>query len=88
MTDAAFILLARAAGDPTRFRMLAALNGGPLCVGQLAGIAGMTSSAATYQTKLMSQAGLVVVERAGRQTIVRRIEQRWEQLLRAFAKAE
>ncbi len=87
MTPAAFIACARAVGDPTRLRMIHHLDR-PLCVGQLAATVGVTSSATTYHLKLMSAAGLVVTERRGRTTVVRRIERRWEAIFRAIATAE
>jgi DNA-binding transcriptional ArsR family regulator len=68
--------------------MLVALRSGPLCVGQLAAAVEITSSAASYHVMLMRQAGLVVVNRAGRRTLVRLIERRWAAILGALATAE
>lgn len=88
MTDADFIANAVAVADPTRLRMLLALDRRHLCVGQLAHTVGVSSSAVTYHLKLMSQAGLVATERRGRRTVVRRVERRWAAILEALATAE
>jgi DNA-binding transcriptional ArsR family regulator len=88
MTPSAFVTVARATGDPTRLRMLAALGGRSLCVGELAHGVGISSSAVTYHVSLMCQAGLVVIERRGRRTLVRRIERRWAAIVQALAMAE
>jgi DNA-binding transcriptional ArsR family regulator len=59
-----------------------------MCVGQLAGSVGVTSSAATYHVRLMRDAGLVATERRGHTTLVRRIERRWAAIVGALATAE
>jgi DNA-binding transcriptional ArsR family regulator len=87
MTDADFLAMARAVADPTRLRMLVALHGRVLCVGQLAHRAGISSSGVTYPVRLMRNAGLVVTLRQGRRTIVRRVERRWVTILTALATA-
>ncbi len=88
VTDADFLALARAVGDATRLRMILALQGRPLSVGQLAASVGVTSAAVSYHVGLMSRAGLVVVARAGRRTLVKRNARRWQTILAAFATAE
>jgi DNA-binding transcriptional ArsR family regulator len=85
MPLASFIACAAAMADQTRLRMLLQLGGGPRFVGQLASRVGVSSSAATYHIKLMREAGLVVTERRGRCTIVRRHEPRWQGIVRALA---
>jgi DNA-binding transcriptional ArsR family regulator len=87
MTDADFLAGARAVADPTRLRMLCQLGTGPRSVGELALSAGVTSSAVTYHVALMSRAGLVVTERRGRRTLVRRHQRRWQTMLAALATA-
>jgi DNA-binding transcriptional ArsR family regulator len=88
MTDADFLASAAAVADPTRLRMLFQLGSRPSSVGQLAVSVGVTSSAVTYHVALMSRAGLVVTERHGRRTLVRRIERRWAAIVQALAAAE
>jgi DNA-binding transcriptional ArsR family regulator len=62
--------------------------GRPMCVGQLARLVGVTSATATYHVAKMHQAGLVALERRGRNTFVRRVNVCWGPILRAFATAE
>jgi DNA-binding transcriptional ArsR family regulator len=64
--------------------MLVALHGGPMCVGQLARSVGISSSATSYHVRLMLVAGLVVAERAGGRTQVRRVERRWDAIVTAL----
>jgi DNA-binding transcriptional ArsR family regulator len=68
--------------------MLCQLGEGPRSVGELAGGVGISSSAVSYHVTLMRQAGLVVVERDGRRTLVRRNERRWHTILGALTAAE
>jgi ArsR family transcriptional regulator len=88
VTDFDFIASAAAVADPTRWRMLVALNRGPLCVGELAAALGISSSATTYHVCLMGRAGLVYANRKGRRTLVRRVERRWAAIVQALATAE
>lgn len=53
-------------GDPTRVRILWALDQGELCVGDLSGLLDMTVSAISHQLKLLKDAGLVRARRAGK----------------------
>jgi DNA-binding transcriptional ArsR family regulator len=87
MSPADFIACAAAVADPTRLRMIFHLDR-PLCVGQLAETVDITSSVARYHVRLMRNAGLVVTERRGSRTFVRRIEGRWGAIFRALATAE
>lgn len=52
--------------DANRVRMVAALADGELCVGDLAGIVGMSVSAVSHQLRRMRQLGIVRSRRAGR----------------------
>jgi DNA-binding transcriptional ArsR family regulator len=88
MNAASFLANAAAVADPTRLRMLLRLSGGPLCVGQLAEVVGVTQPAASYHVGRMRQAGLVVTVRQGRRTLVRRIERRWATILAALSTDE
>jgi ArsR family transcriptional regulator len=88
VTDFDFIALAAAVADPTRLRMLAALRGRALCIGELAHGVDISSSAVTYHVALMSRAGLVVTIRQGRRTLVRRVERRWQMIVGALTTAE
>ena len=83
MAPLTLVTRASALGDPTRVRMLMQLSR-PLCVGQLARSAGVTSSVASYHVRLMRLAGLVVTERCGRTTVVRRIEPHWAAVVQMF----
>jgi DNA-binding transcriptional ArsR family regulator len=53
-------------GDPTRVRILDALSAGELCVCDIAGLAGISESAASHQLRLLRTARLVTSRRAGR----------------------
>jgi DNA-binding transcriptional ArsR family regulator len=88
MTALAFLNTAAAVADPTRLRMLSALHGGPLSVGQLGSSVGITSSVATYHVHRLGDAGLVATERHGRTTLVHRIERRWAAIVRALDSTE
>lgn len=55
-----------ALGDPTRLRILAALNGLELCVCDLAAAIGHSQSATSHQLRIMRQLGLVRARRDGR----------------------
>lgn len=51
--------------DATRLKVLYALIEGPLCVGDLAVVAGVSQSAMSHQLKLLKTRGLVKPRRAG-----------------------
>ena len=53
--------------DPTRVRIVDALTHGERCVCDLAGLVGLSESAVSHQLRLLRQARLVRVRRAGRQ---------------------
>ncbi len=88
MTPLDFLVTASAVADPTRWRMLSMLHGGPLCVSQLADRAGVTPSAVSYHVRRLGDAGLVVTHREGRRTVVRRVERRWQTIVGALTAAE
>ena len=53
-------------GDSTRMRILFAIDGGPLCVCDIAELLGMTKSAVSHQLKILRQNDLVTYRRAGK----------------------
>mgnify|MGYP001170755453 CR=1 FL=1 len=55
-----------ALGDPTRLRLLAALQGGPLCTCDLAATLGVTESAVSHQLRGLRALRLVASERDGK----------------------
>ena len=63
--DAAHALFA-ALGDPTRLRLLSALQGGPLCTCDLAAVLGVTESAVSHQLRGLRALRLVASDRDGR----------------------
>jgi ArsR family transcriptional regulator len=63
--DAARALFA-ALGDPTRLRLLAALQGGPLCTCDIAAVLGVTESAVSHQLRGLKALRLVASDRDGR----------------------
>jgi DNA-binding transcriptional ArsR family regulator len=56
-------------GDQTRVRMLDALSHSELCVGDLAGLLGLSESAVSHQLRLLRSMRLVRSRRAGRMVI-------------------
>ncbi len=61
--------LFRMFGDPTRLRILRALEVSELCVGDLATLLGMTVSAISHQLRLLKAAGLVIGRRDGKAVV-------------------
>lgn len=61
----------QALGDQTRARILLALAGRPLCVCDLAEIAGVTQSAASHQLHTLRLLDLVTWERDGKRAVYR-----------------
>lgn len=57
----------RVLGDPTRIRLIAAMATTERCVGELAGLVGMSESAVSHQLRMLRAARLVRTRRAGRQ---------------------
>ncbi len=55
-----------ALGDPTRLRLLAALQAGPLCTCDLAATLGITESAVSHQLRGLRALRLVASDRDGR----------------------
>lgn len=55
-----------ALADPTRLRLISALNQGELCVYDLAAALGMSQSAVSHQLRLLRALGLVRYRKAGR----------------------
>lgn len=60
-----------ALADPTRVRMLLALAREPLCVCDLAGVAGVTQSAVSHQLRTLRLLDLVTWERDGKRAVYR-----------------
>jgi ArsR family transcriptional regulator len=58
-------------GDPTRTRILHALSVDELCVSDLAGLLGISASAASHQLRLLRDRRLVEVRREGKRTFYR-----------------
>lgn len=55
-----------ALGDPARLRIAAALQGGELCVCDLAAVVGLSESATSHQLRALRALGVVRPRRAGR----------------------
>jgi ArsR family transcriptional regulator, lead/cadmium/zinc/bismuth-responsive transcriptional repressor len=62
-------------GDPTRTRILHALSVDELCVSDLAGLIGISSSAASHQLRLLRDRRLVAVRREGKRTYYRLLDE-------------
>ena len=58
-------------GDATRTRILHALSVDELCVGDLAGLLGISASATSHQLRLLRDRRLVAVRRAGKRSYYR-----------------
>ena len=56
----------RVLGDPTRVKIIDALDSGELCVNDLAGQVGISESAVSHQLRLLRTMRLVRVRRTGR----------------------
>lgn len=59
----------RALGDPTRREILRALRGGDLTAGEIASRFPMTGATVSHHLSVLREAGLVSVERDGRNQI-------------------
>lgn len=59
----------RALGDPTRREILRALRGGDLTAGDIAGRFPMTAASVSHHLSVLREAGLISVERDGRNLI-------------------
>ena len=53
-------------GDSTRIRILFAIDGGPLCVCDIAELLGMTKSAVSHQLNVLRRASLVTYRKSGK----------------------
>lgn len=62
----ALAALFRALADPTRVRLIAALEQTELCVGDLAATVGLSDSATSHHLRLLRSLGLVRTRREGR----------------------
>lgn len=56
-------------GDATRMKILFALDGGELCVCDIASIIGMTKSAVSHQLKILRQNKLITYRKSGKNVI-------------------
>lgn len=82
LVDGASELL-KAVADPTRMRMLSALRAaGELCVGDLAGVVGMSESAVSHQLRLLREARLVDARKESRQVFYRLADEHVATILR------
>lgn len=59
-------LLASGFADPGRIRLLMALSGGPVCVGDLALALDVSQSSVSHQLRLLRSIGIVASSRRGR----------------------
>jgi len=66
---AALARIFAALGDVTRLRIVAALSQGPLCVGDLAELLGLSLSAVSHQRRLLRATGVIRSERQGRHVL-------------------
>lgn len=70
MPDVAYVedasALLKAVADPTRLRLLSALNTGELCVCDLAAVVGISESAVSHQLRLLRAHRLVSSRKEGR----------------------
>lgn len=66
-TAAAMTIFFQSMADPTRLRIIAALEDRELCGGDIAAAVGLTRSAASHQLRTLREAGLVRSRRAGKQ---------------------
>lgn len=70
-----------ALGDATRLRILLALATGPLCVCDLAEVAGVSQSAVSHQLRVLRALDLVAFARDGRRAVYRLADAHVEALL-------
>lgn len=73
--------LLKAVADPTRFRLLSALQGRELCVCDLAAVLGLSESATSHQLRVLREHRLVAVRREGRVAHYRLLDGHVTQLL-------
>lgn len=65
-TAARLAQIFQALSDPSRVRLISALNAGELCVCDLAAVLGMTQSAVSHQLRSLRDQHLVRARKAGR----------------------
>lgn len=65
-TAARLAQMFQALADPSRVRLISALNAGELCVCDLAAVLGMTQSAVSHQLRSLRDQHLVRARKAGR----------------------
>lgn len=70
-----------ALGDPARLRIAAALEGGELCVCDLAAVVGLSESATSHQLRWLRSLGVVRPRREGRRVYYALDDPHVEQLL-------
>jgi DNA-binding transcriptional ArsR family regulator len=63
--------LFKALGDPTRVRILSALAGAEVCVGDLADALAMSQSAVSHQLRYLRETSLVATRRDGKHVFYR-----------------
>lgn len=80
--DAASALL-KVVADPTRLRLLSALNIEELCVCDLAAVVGLSESAVSHQLRLLRAHRLVAFRKAGRVVYYRLLDQHVNSLIRS-----
>lgn len=67
--------LLKVVADPTRFRLLSALNAEELCVCDLAAVVGLSESAVSHQLRLLRAHRLVTFRKEGRVAYYRLLDQ-------------
>ncbi|MFC4453566.1 metalloregulator ArsR/SmtB family transcription factor [Deinococcus sonorensis] len=67
--------LLKAVADPTRLRLLSALNTGELCVCDLSAVVGISESAVSHQLRLLRAHRLVTFRKEGRIVYYRLLDQ-------------
>lgn len=64
--DAQFVRIAKAIADPTRVRVLRAIQAGEGCsCADLAGVAGVSKATLSHHLKTLEEAGLITVRKEG-----------------------
>lgn len=70
-----------ALADPTRLRLLTALASEPVCVCDLAEVAGVSQSAVSHQLRVLRDLDLVAFEREGKRAVYRLADEHVRSLL-------
>jgi DNA-binding transcriptional ArsR family regulator len=84
MNPSTIAATAAALSDITRLRLLLLLEDGGLAVGELANVLSVVPSVVSFHVGKLEAVGLVVTQRKGRKTLVRRRHDRWRQVMFAF----